>query len=346
MAVIVKKQGKYTNVLMDKDMTTHSFFNYIFVQKSDLSDRQRKNVLLHEQFHADRWHSFDLLLVGFLSILQWFNPFIYLLKRALTETHEFQADQAVVDRGVDKLHYQQLLLAQSRSIVFAGLTSKFNQSLIKNRLKMMNRIKSNNSAVIKYFLLIPIVFTFSIVFSVSQENIDKSISEVVSYNPVIAPSDPFGLLVQNIKMTDNIELDSSRYIPSISPVDEKFLNRPASGYGMRTHPILKIRRMHAGEDFSAPQGTPVKAAANGIVIKADFSKTAGNLVVIDHGNEYSTKYFQLSEYIVIPEQQVKKGEVIGYVGSTGLSKAPHLHYEVWKDGKHVDPADYLVAPKE
>lgn len=377
----LKKQGKYRYVLMDKYMTTHSFFNYIFVQKSDLSDRQRKNVLLHEQFHADRWHSFDLLLVGFLSILQWFNPFIYLLKRALTETHEFQADQAVVDRGVDKLRYQQLLLAQSRSIVFAGLTSKFNQSLIKNRLKMMNRINSKNSAVIKYLLVVPVVFAISIVFAVSQEKMDNTLQQILNFengemsfqyeegsltfearDSLKVITDELILLYGGAKANSkNVSMEAERIIiskkkqmvyafseyniPSISPVEEKHLKRLASGYGMRMHPILKVRRMHSGNDFSAPKGTPIIVTANGVVFNSGHDGAFGNFVIVDHGNEYSTKYYHLLDFIVEKGQHVKKGQIIGHVGNTGLSKAPHLHYEVWKDGKHVNPKGYLGNPK-
>ena len=130
----IETQGRYKYVLMNKDFATHSFFNFIFVQKSEYSDPQRKEVLLHEQVHADKWHSLDLLIVGFLSVLQWFNPFIFLLKRTFTETHEFQADQTIIDGGADRLYYQQLLFLQAKSVVFAGLTSNFNQSLMKNRM--------------------------------------------------------------------------------------------------------------------------------------------------------------------------------------------------------------------
>lgn len=388
----LKKREKYTYVLMDKPMTTHSFFNYIFVQKSDLSNRQRENVLLHEQFHADCWHSFDLLLIGMLSILQWFNPFIYLTKRALTETHEFQADQAVVDRGVDKLHYQQLLLAQSRSIVFAGLTSKFNQSLIKNRLKKMNSIKSKNSVIIKYLLVVPVVFVISIVFAVSQEKINDSIVEVIQHTPdgdivgkssfailempeadrfSIRADEIFGTSSEVVRMEGNVWLETfdehftvnaehvlfdkkerkiyaytDDYVPSIYPIDEKLYKRITSGFGMRKHPITEEVKMHNGMDFSAETGTPIMATANGNVRIAEQHKSYGNRVIIDHGNGFSSQYSQMSKYIVKEGQSIVKGEIIGYVGSTGLSTGPHLHYEVMKDGKYVDPKDYLGKAKE
>lgn len=130
-------------------------------------------------------------------------------------------------------------------------------------------------------------------------------------------------------------------IPSIQPIQNADGTRLASGYGMRMHPILKYRRMHAGIDFSAPQGTPIFATGNGKVVKAVFDKTSGNMITIDHGYGYYTKYLHMSKFHVKAGQTVKRGDIIGYVGNTGLSKAPHVHYEVWKDDKHINPVNYF-----
>ena len=130
-------------------------------------------------------------------------------------------------------------------------------------------------------------------------------------------------------------------IPSIQPIPNKDLKRLASGYGMRIHPLLKIRRMHAGCDFSAPQGTPIYATGDGTIIRARREGALGNAVIIDHGYGYVTKYGHMSKFAVRQGQKVKRGEIIGYVGNTGLSAAPHCHYEVWKDNKHVNPVYYF-----
>jgi murein DD-endopeptidase MepM/ murein hydrolase activator NlpD len=130
-------------------------------------------------------------------------------------------------------------------------------------------------------------------------------------------------------------------IPSIQPIQNKDLKRLASGYGMRMHPILKVIRMHAGCDFSAPRGTPIFATGNGKIIKARFYKSSGNMITIDHGYGYQTKYLHMVKFAVKEGQKVKRGDVIGYVGNTGLSKAPHCHYEIWKDKKHIDPVNYF-----
>jgi murein DD-endopeptidase MepM/ murein hydrolase activator NlpD len=143
-----------------------------------------------------------------------------------------------------------------------------------------------------------------------------------------------------LQMAKN-KADMLASIPSIQPIPNKDLKRLASGYGQRMHPILKVRRMHAGCDFSAPQGTPIYATGNGTIIIARFYKTSGNMVKIDHGYGYLTKYFHLSKFAVKEGKKVKRGDIIGYVGNTGLSKAPHCHYEVWKNQRHINPINYF-----
>ncbi|MAD96456.1 MAG: peptidase M23 [Flavobacteriaceae bacterium] len=125
-------------------------------------------------------------------------------------------------------------------------------------------------------------------------------------------------------------------IPAILPV-KKGDFWMASGYKMRMHPILKINKFHKGMDFSAPTGTPVYASGNGKVIRAQRSSTFGKVIYIDHGFGYRTIYAHLSKIKVRRGNQVKRGDLIGYVGSTGLSVSPHLHYEVHKNGRHLNP---------
>ncbi len=133
-------------------------------------------------------------------------------------------------------------------------------------------------------------------------------------------------------------------IPSIQPINNENLRRMASGYGWRTDPFTKSRRMHKGMDFSAPTGTPIYAPSDGKVIRVD-SRSAGygKHIRIDHGFGYVTLYAHLSEYNVRRGQRVKRGDVIGFVGNTGRSVAPHLHYEIRKDGKHLNPINFYYG---
>lgn len=130
-------------------------------------------------------------------------------------------------------------------------------------------------------------------------------------------------------------------IPAIQPVRNEDLKRMASGYGYRIHPIYKVRKMHYGMDFAAPTGTEIFATGDGEVILAMRTWNGfGRHVIIRHGFGYETLYAHMSKVLVRQGQKVKRGEVIGLVGSTGTSVAPHLHYEVHKDGRKVNPAQY------
>lgn len=128
-------------------------------------------------------------------------------------------------------------------------------------------------------------------------------------------------------------------IPSQMPVDGA---RTTSNYGMREHPVLGGLRAHKGIDLAAPIGTPVYATADGVVERADRFSSYGLYVAIDHGAALETRYAHMSRLAVAAGERVKKGEVIGYVGTTGRSTGPHLHYEVRVDGQAVNPIPYMV----
>lgn len=154
------------------------------------------------------------------------------------------------------------------------------------------------------------------------------------------------MLAQGESFNQLVELSGNRAellksIPAIQPVRNSDLKRMASGYGYRIHPIYKVRKMHWGMDFSAPTGTEIFATGDGEVIEVKKKYNGyGHHVVIQHGFGYETLYAHMSKILVRKGQRVERGEVIGLVGSTGTSVAPHLHYEVFKEGKRVNPAHY------
>ncbi|MDC0643432.1 M23 family metallopeptidase [Flavobacteriaceae bacterium] len=132
-------------------------------------------------------------------------------------------------------------------------------------------------------------------------------------------------------------------IPTIQPIKKEDLKRMASGYGWRTDPFTKKRRKHYGMDFSAKTGTPVYATGDGIVKRADNRSSGyGRHIRIDHGFGYVSLYAHLSKYNVKRGQKVKRGEIIGYVGNTGRSVAPHLHYEIFKDKNKINPLNFYI----
>ena len=131
-------------------------------------------------------------------------------------------------------------------------------------------------------------------------------------------------------------------IPAIQPVSNKDLKRVASGFGTRIDPFLKVKRMHYGLDFSVKKGTPIYATADGrvVIIKSSFGGL-GKYIYLDHGNGYRTVYGHLNKFNVRKGQKVKRGELIAYSGNSGRSTAPHLHYEVHKNGKKLNPVNFF-----
>ncbi len=133
-------------------------------------------------------------------------------------------------------------------------------------------------------------------------------------------------------------------IPAIQPINAGELTRMASGYGWRSDPFTKARKMHWGMDFTAPKGIPIYATGDGKVKRADNNSSGyGKHIRVDHAYGYITLYAHLSKYNVKKGQKVKRGDLIGFVGSTGRSEAPHLHYEVWKDGDRINPINFYYG---
>ena len=138
-------------------------------------------------------------------------------------------------------------------------------------------------------------------------------------------------------------------IPSIQPVSNRDLTRIASGFGLRMHPIYKIIKMHKGMDFTAPIGTEIYATGDGVVEKVGWVGGYGKTIMINHGFGYKTRYAHCSKYNCRKGQKVKRGDLIGFVGNTGQSSGPHLHYEVFKNNRQINPVNFFfndLSPEE
>ena len=157
------------------------------------------------------------------------------------------------------------------------------------------------------------------------------------------------LAIQSKSLDDILKLAKAKdkllaAIPAIQPVRNENLKRMVSGFGYRTDPFTKARKMHEGMDFTAKTGTPIYATGDGVVERADNTASGfGNHIVIRHGFGYETLYAHLSRYKCRTGQRIKRGDIIGYVGSTGRSEGPHLHYEVHKNGKIVNPLNFYYG---
>jgi len=157
------------------------------------------------------------------------------------------------------------------------------------------------------------------------------------------------IVVQSESLDEIIQMAAKKEklleaIPAIQPVKNEDLIRMASGFGYRSDPFTKTKKFHYGMDFTAPTGTPIYASGNGKVLKADNSAAGyGNHIRIDHGYGYVSLYAHLYKFNVGVGQLVRRGELIGFVGSTGRSTGPHLHYEIFKDGERINPMNFYYG---
>ncbi len=305
-----------------------SFFRSVFIPEKVEHTQELNMVMAHELQHVNFGHSYDRMLADFIVVLFWFNPFIYLLRKSLIEVHEYQVDAAVTaDSGV-KIPYQMSLVSLAGG-GFSGPVSFFNFSTIKKRIQMMNRNKSNKISLMSLALLAPVIGGMVMLFSFEMKT-----SEMV-----FIQDNPSPALEELVPPVERAWVET----PSIFPLgvkDEKV--RVTSNFGYRTDPFDEAKKFHQGMDISAAEGTPVIATADGKVILVSTQPGGyGKHIVIAHDEVYQTKYAQLSSMEVKEGETVKRGQLIGRVGSSGRSTAPHLHYEVYKDGKAVDPVNYI-----
>ncbi len=172
-----------------------------------------------------------------------------------------------------------------------------------------------------------------------EEIIKKKLAQVTEISYKIRKQDAsYNIIVEQAAQKDSMLAS----IPAIQPVSNKTLKRLSSGFGWRTHPIYKVRKFHYGVDFAAPVGTPIYSTGDGFIEKVKKSAGGyGKEVVVNHGFGYRTRYAHMSKIEVKVGQKIKRGEQIGKVGNTGASTAPHLHYEVLRNGKPVNPVHFF-----
>lgn len=308
-----------------------SFLSNVFIPKVIFGTNSFDQILEHECEHVRQYHSVDRLLLDFMVALFWFNPFIFLYRKALIEIHEYQADAAVLKKFPDPIEYQEVLFSQLSTASYSGLVSHFNFSTIKKRIVMINK-RNNKRSIWAYALAVPVTLWVILAFS-GRVDIEPLIEPVV--DETLAEE----TLVEKPKQDTTT--------PSILPIENSDKMRMTSGFGMRMHPVLKVRKMHNGVDFSAPIGTGIFATANGVVAKVQSNPGGyGKMVMMAHGEKYQTRYAHLSSIEVKEGEEVKKGQRIGMSGNSGASSIPHLHYEVIEIGVgHKNPASFITNYK-
>ncbi|WP_271782396.1 M23/M56 family metallopeptidase [Aquimarina algiphila] len=293
-----------------------SYFNWIFTPEEKL-EKYDDLIIEHEKAHIQLKHSVDLIIAEFFITFFWFNPTVYLYRKSLKSIHEFQADHQVLKNKVKTSHYMQLLLQSIAVEKPNNLYSYFNHPILLKRINMMTKTKSNNIAKLKYLLLLPVCALFLIAFT--KPTVDHTFMDTT---------------------TEVFEIEN--FPPSLFPVQNGSINDISSKYGSNSRrPKISKKKIHRGIDIRAEEGTPVIATADGIISKASMEGDWGNLIVISHSGGYETWYAHLKSFNSKETQHIKKGEIIGYVGNTGLSTGPHLHYEVKLNGNWLNPIDYI-----
>ncbi len=173
-------------VLVDGNISPFTFFSILFLSRSDYEKGNISEIVVHEREHKEQLHSFDVILLEIITIVQWFNPFLWLIRIALRAEHEFIADSKVLEKGYDKVAYQTLLFEKSLGVIGLGVTNNFNYSLLKNRLKMMTIKKSGSTAIAKYIFTLPLLLSMCLFLStnlkvVGQEKVYDTVEKMPIY---------------------------------------------------------------------------------------------------------------------------------------------------------------------
>jgi len=312
-SIIQQKNGYQLVVANVSDI--FSYFNWIFVPKHKF-EQYSPEILEHEKVHIQLKHSWDVMLTEVYIAFFWFNPLLYFYRKSLKSVHEFQADNGVIQNGTKTSKYMQLLMQSLEVQKPNNLYNYFNQSLLKKRVTMMTKPKSRHLAKLTYILLLP-VFAFLIsafTFPIVEDN-------------------------EYLDILDTSIIISKR--PSLFPVQNGNKDNISALFGAEgKHPKNK-GVIHGGIDIRGKSGTPILATADGIVNKASLEGNWGNLIVITHDDGYETWYAHLKGFNINENYTVGKGDIIGYLGNTGKSTGPHLHYEVKRNGKRLNPIDYI-----
>lgn len=208
--------NEFKAVILDNDQAPFTFFNLLFISRSDYESGNTDEIIVHEKAHRDEYHSFDIILLEIMTIIQWFNPFIWLFRFSLKSEHEFIADNKVLEEGFDKLKYQKLLFEKTLGITSLNLANNFNYSLLKKRLKMMTK-KSNSIVKIKYLLSMPTMLLIMILFAVNLNSYGQK-DDVYSEVDVMAEYKDGGVLGMRKFVQKNIMYPKSALTNNISAI--------------------------------------------------------------------------------------------------------------------------------
>jgi murein DD-endopeptidase MepM/ murein hydrolase activator NlpD len=243
-------------------------------------------------------------------------------KRLITDNQELQQQYEVLEERTKRIQQQVTELEKRDNEVYRTI---FEADPIPDSIRSKEMAQQKET---------------QLVMKMANFQLENSIVETINNlsNRINAQERSYNEIAEFIKNKEELLAST----PAIQPVSNSDLKRIASGFGYRIDPVYKTVKYHNGLDFSAPQGTPIYATANGTIrTAANVGSGYGNHVIINHGYGYETLYGHMFRIKVKAGQRVKRGEIIGWVGSTGKSTGPHCHYEVHKNGRHLDPVYFF-----
>lgn len=318
----VLHRGRLRLVILGELPSAFTFFRSVYIDRYTYRNRLMP-VIRHEWVHAREGHSLDLLFMETACALLWFNPFVFLLRKAVRENLEYLADERSSRDTPSLIGYLEVLqgeLLRSHSLAFA---SYFNRSTLKKRIMMLTNKRSDRRLRWSYLLVLPLLALVLMAFHKSASGLPLS-------------GEPSGKSLP-VLQTQGVD----KGLPHVFPLGSEYRNAITWNYGIKAkNPVTGVETEHGGVDIKAPEGTPVYATADGEVSKVTENDDWGKLLVIKHKDGYMTWYAHLSDISVREGAAVKAGEKVASVGSTGKSTGPHLHYEVRLKGERVDPNRY------
>lgn len=298
----------------------YGLFNPIILLPIDVETKINKRdlyyIISHELIHFKRKDLFIYLLCNILKIIYWFNPIIWYGFCRMKQDLEISCDEVALSQlgsganknyGLSIIHLLENNSFKNNQISLPQFFSP--KKYLKRRIKMIKNFQKSSLklSLITLFLIL----SMSCVFLTNANSVNANNTSVNTNDTSVWP------------------------VPNYTQI--------TSSYGMKVHPILKKERMHTGIDIAAPKGKDIVAAKSGKVIFADEKGAYGQTIIIDHGDNTSTLYGHCSELLVKENTIVKTGEKIAKTGSTGLATGSHLHFEVRKDGKTMDPEKFLKS---
>ena len=315
--------GRVTVYIQDQRTGSFTLFRRIYLDRFAFENRLRP-VLRHEMVHAVQLHSLDLLFMEFVVAMLWFNPFVFVLLRYVRDNHEYLADHYAHGEQGSLKEYLECLRAETIRYFSPVPASYFKSSTIKKRIIMLTNHTSNKRKKLRYLGILPLMAMMVLLFHTPA---GQSKAGSAFHPGEIANAAESWIIKDGV--------------PSQFPLPEKYKEKITWGFNQNAlHPITGEETTHNGIDVAAPTGTPVFAAADGVVMKAQGEGDWGKLIVLEHEDGYTTFYAHLDEIGVESGAKVSRGEVIGNVGNTGQSTGSHLHYEVRLKGEHLNPADF------